>query len=132
MDKPTPGDDPQMQEPVGEDRQVKFFFEFDPAYRLVGANGMWGGMTPRGDMRLDFFVESHVVPEHVVNLITPDGGLGPELTRSPSPRGRIIRRLQMGVLLSAEQAESVADFIKQRVAEYRQKKGKMGQSEENP
>lgn len=108
-----------MPEPIGEDRQVQFLFEYDPGYRLVAANGMWGGITPRGDMRLDFFVESIAIPEEVVNLVTPDGTLGPELRRSPARR--VIRRLQFGVLLSLEQADSAADFLKEKIAEFRKR-----------
>jgi hypothetical protein len=106
-----------MPEPAGEDRQAKFFFEYDPSYRLVGANGIWGGVTPRGDLRLDFFVESIGIPEHVTNLITPDGKLGPELGRTPERR--FSRRLLVGVLLSMEQAESVAEFIQERVQQFK-------------
>jgi hypothetical protein len=107
--------DSTMPEPMGEDRQVKFLFEYDPGYRVIAANGMWGGITPRGDMRLDFFVESLGVPDHVTHLITPDQHLGPELNRS-QPEG-IVRRVQVGVLLSLDQGDSIADFIKQKIAE---------------
>lgn len=109
-----------MPEPVGEDRQVKFVFEYDPRYSLVAANGAWVGITPRSDIRIDFFVESLGNPDHVVNLITPQGQLGPELGRAPERR--LVRRMQMGVLLSLEQAESLADFLKSQIADFRQRK----------
>ena len=108
-----------MAEPKGEDRQVKFLFEYDQGYRLIGANGVWSGITPRRDMRLDFFVESVGVPEQVTHLVTENGGLGPELNRSPDHR--IVRRLQVGVLLSLDQAESIADFIKKQITEFKQR-----------
>lgn len=107
-----------MAEPVGEDRQLKFSFEYDPGYRIVAANGVWAGVTARGDIQLDFFVESHGVPAEVVNLITPEGSLGPELTRSPAER-KFVRRVQVGILLSIGQADDIADFIKAKVAEFR-------------
>lgn len=109
-----------MPDPVGEDRQAKFYYEYDPNYRLVAANGIWGGITPRGDVRLDFFVESVGIPESVTNLITPEGNLGPELSRSPERR--FIRRLQVGVLLSLEEAESISDFITEKIAEFRKRR----------
>ena len=110
-----------MVEPVGEDRQVKFFFEYDPAYRLVATNGAWLGITPRGDIRIDFFVESLGNPQEVVNLITPQGQLGPELSRTPPQQRRVERRLQVGILLTLDNAESIADFIKTQVADFRKK-----------
>jgi hypothetical protein len=112
-----------MPEPQGEDRQVKFHFETDPDYRIVAANGIWSGITPRGDMQLDFFVESIGAPSQVVNLVTPEGNLGNELSRSPEPR--IVRRMQIGILLSLEQADNIADFIKNQIAQFRkQREGK--------
>ena len=107
-----------MPDPVGEDRQVKFYFEHDPSYRVVAANGVWAGVTARGDIKLDFFVESHGTPTEVVNLITPEGSLGPELNRTP-PAPRINRRMQIGVLLSIEQADDIANFVKAKIAEFR-------------
>lgn len=111
-----------MVEPVGEDRQIKFLFEFDPGYRVVGANGIWAGITPRGDLRLDFFVESQRVPDEVAHLITKEGKLGPELRRSGASTGAtVVRRMQVGVLLSLEQADSIADFIKTKIADFKKK-----------
>lgn len=109
---------PVMAEPVGEDRQVKFFFEYDPSYRVVAANGAWMGITPRGDIRIDFFVESLGNPDQVVNLITPEGQLGPELSRYPVEK-RFVRRMQVGILLPLDQAESTADLIKKQIADFR-------------
>ena len=123
-----PGDESKMPEPVGEDRRVTFYYEHDPGYRLVPANGAWIGITPRGDIRVDFFVEAWGAPEHVVNLLTPSGELGPELARSPATR--ITRRMQVGVLLSLEQADSTADFIKAKIGEFRKRQEGSGKPEE--
>lgn len=111
-----------MAEPKGEDRQVKFQFEYDQGYRLIGANGVWSGITPRRDMRLDFFVESVGVPEQITHLVTEAGGLGAELNRLPEHR--IVRRLQVGVLLSLDQAESIADFIKKQITDFKKQTGR--------
>ncbi len=108
-----------MPEPQGEDRQVKFQFEYDSGYRVIGANGVWSGITPRSDMRLDFFVESVAIPDQVTHLVTQTAGLGAELSRSPEHR--IVRRLQVGILLSLEQAESIADFIKAQITDFRKR-----------
>ncbi|MEE8584157.1 MAG: hypothetical protein V3T83_04825 [Acidobacteriota bacterium] len=49
-------------------RELDFFFEYDPAYRTVPANGVWGGMTPRGEFLMDFYVEALAVPEQTVEV----------------------------------------------------------------
>lgn len=101
--------------------EIEFFFEYDPGYRIVAANGVWGGITPRGDIQLDFFVERQGVPESVRNRVTDQGGLGDETCRNPEKR--ITRRLQIGVLLSQEDADTLADFLKEKVARLEKSKG---------
>ena len=97
--------------------QIEFHFEYDPGYRLVGANGVWGEPTPRGDLRLDFYVEASTLPTRIMHAISPEGRVGPELRREPERR--FTRRIQLGILVSMDHAESIARFIQDKVAEYR-------------
>jgi hypothetical protein len=106
-----------MPEPAGEDRQISFTFEYDAGYRLVPVNGVWGGITPRGDLRLDFFVESMIIPSEVVNLVTTEGKLGQELRRTPEKK--YVRKMQVGLLLSIDHAETIAEFIKTKIKDFR-------------
>lgn len=102
--------------------EVEFFFEESADFKLIPANGMWGGITTRGDFRLDFFVETIATPESITYPLNPDGTLGPELKRKPSTR--YVRRLEAGVLMSLETAELLSGFIKDRIAEYKKLKAK--------
>ena len=95
--------------------ELQFFFEFDKEYRVVAANGVWIGNTPRGDLHLDFFVERLAIPESVTNKITDDGRLGDEISRQPERK--IVRRMQVGVLISVEQAQSLVNFLTTRISE---------------
>ncbi len=51
--------------PPSMPQEFEFFFEYDKDYRIVAANGVWGGITLRGDIHLDFFVERQDVPEWI-------------------------------------------------------------------
>lgn len=93
--------------------EIDFSFEYDKDYRILASNGVWGGVTTRGEMKLDFFVESLGIPDSIKNKVEKDGKLGDEITRSPEKR--YIRRLQVGVLLSQVQALSLAEFIQQHI-----------------
>lgn len=97
--------------------EIEFFFEYDPEYRIVASNGVWGGMTPRGEFRLDFFVESIGIPDSVKNKIGQDGKLGKEISRNPEKK--FVRRLQVGVLLTQKHAESLSEFIQKRLKEFK-------------
>ena len=95
------------------DEKVVFEYAAASQFRLVPANGAHGGITRRGDFRIDFFVESAGLPEQVVHSVTPDG-LGPEIERSPDPM-RVIREAQVGVVMHVDQARSLAHWILDRI-----------------
>jgi hypothetical protein len=103
--------------------KLEFFFEYDPGFHIFPTNGVWGGLTPRGDLHLEFFVESVATPERVVNAIEGTR-LGQEIERSPARR--LIRRVQVGVLMSLDQAEALARFIDERLAEFKTIQAKEG------
>jgi len=98
-------------------KEIEFSLLEDSNYRIVPANGMWCGITTKGDFRMDFFVESREMPESVKHRVNPEGTLGAVI--SQKTRGVIVRELQVGVLVSIENAESIANFIKDRIAEFR-------------
>lgn len=102
-------------DPVSAEKQIRFEFQYAPDYKVYAANGAWGGVTTRGDIKLDFFVESPKNPEAVLNTVLPDGTLTEE-QRLGLPERTHTRLIQCGVLMSIEQAESLADFIKQKTA----------------
>ena len=95
--------------------QVEFFFELDKDYRIVAANGVWGGITTRGQIHLDFFVEKQAIPDSVVNQVKEDGVIGEII--SIRPQKKIVRRMQVGVILSEHEAGNLAEFLKSRLEE---------------
>lgn len=97
---------------------VRIEFERSPAYRLVAADGAWGGPTPRGHILVEFFVDVPSSPLSVTHGLTEDGQLGPELERSPAVQDnapRVSREIQIGVLLSPDDAEGVARWLLDQV-----------------
>jgi hypothetical protein len=101
---------------------VKFVFEKSPDYRIIAANGVWGGVTPQGHLKLDLFVDSIITPESITHNILKDGRLGDEIAREPS--GKIVtRELQIGVVLPVNIAETIGKWILARVQEAKSASG---------
>jgi hypothetical protein len=94
-------------------KEIKASYEYDPDYRLVAANGVFGGITPRGELRVDFFAEYTAAPRSVELRITQDGQVTEEKEATP----RLIRRIQMGVLLSPDHVESFANWFRAKADE---------------
>jgi hypothetical protein len=116
-----------MQDP---ENAVRIEFERSPNYRILPADGAWGGPTPRGHILINFFVDVPVAPLSVTHSLTEEGQLGPELDRSPATqenRPRVSREFEVGVLLSPEDAEGVARWLLSQVEMLR---GDLGPDEE--
>lgn len=104
--------------------KITFRFSKDDHYRLLPINGVWGGPTPRGDIMVDFFHESQALPEVVTHAVTPDGQFGNELKRTP--RSEFHRTVLVGMMLTAEQAESIGRWLQEKAREVRARSGEKG------
>ena len=93
-------------------KKVKFRFVRDGGYRFVPVNGVWGGVTPRGDITADFFHEALTCPESVTYAVTEADGLGAEVERQlDDPSSQVTRSLMFGIVLIPEHAESIGQWL---------------------
>lgn len=104
--------------------KITFRFKKDDNYRLIPVNGVWGGATPRGDIRVDLFHESFSLPEVITQAVTPDAKLGKELERTPP--STVQRKVLVGMVLTAEQAESIGRWLQEKAREVRAGVGQKG------
>jgi hypothetical protein len=108
-----------------EQKKIKIVFKKGADYRLLPINGAWGGMTPRGDFILDFFVEHNTTPDSIIHEITPEGKLGGIIEKHPGDEQGVLfvtRELVGGILMSVEHAKSIADFISDKCADFEKDK----------
>ena len=92
--------------------EIRIEWEYDKNYRLVPANGMWGGITPRGDLRIEFFVECSPVPgPGETLLIKEEGGFYQEDRERPE-RPALVRKIQVGVMVAPEHVSSFMEWFR--------------------
>jgi len=92
-------------------------------YKILNANGAWGGVTPRGDYLIHFYYE-YVNPPEVETLEISTEGVR-RISRTPeTPNNR--RDLIVGISLPLDHAEGIANWILNNVKQFREamKKGK--------
>ena len=95
-------------------KEIEFVFETDKDFRTIAANGAWVGTTTRQDVMIEFFVEQLARPQTVIHAVGENGRVGDEIKRTPEKK--FVRKVQVGVMLSADTAEAIANAILQRVA----------------
>jgi hypothetical protein len=100
-------------------KNITFCFQQDEDYRLIPVNAVWGGVTPRGDIKVDLCHESEAQPEVVTHEVRPDSTLGKEIKRTPSPS--IERTVLVGMVLVPEHAESIGRWLQDKAREARER-----------
>jgi hypothetical protein len=97
------------EEQTEQPPQVRFDFIKSNAFRVVHADGIWGGPTPNGLLLMAFFNERVSIPTQVTHAVKPDGSLGPETERIR--RSAIVREVEVAVMLNPHVARSIRDWL---------------------
>lgn len=87
------------------------------AFRVVHADGIWGGPTPRGYITMSFFSERAPIPTEITHASRPAktlaGVLGPELGRK-SKEG-IIREVEVEVVVDLPMAKGLITWLQGKI-----------------
>lgn len=97
-----------MAEPRG--RKITISTKKTEGFRVYPAEGALGGITPSQMYQINFYIETPNIPTNIKHELTEDGKLGPQISQNVSG-GDVIRELQTAVLMTVQQAESLARWI---------------------
>jgi len=100
------GFDPRDME-RSEEVDIKFRTSDD--HQTVYANGVYGGMTTRGDMHLDFVTDRSERPKTQSFKVNKDGSLGRQVGEEGGEG--VIRERQVSVFLKPDNAFSIATWM---------------------
>jgi len=104
---------PNKPEDKEQPEKIDVEYEYDPDYRLVAANGVFGGVTPRGELRIDFFAEYPPAPGSGEVTYRNKGGKLVEETKK-SKDAKLVRRIQVGVLVSPHHIDGFAKWFREK------------------
>lgn len=101
---------------MGNEIKIKYIFEegYNPKY----VNGAYGGVSPMGEIIVNFYLERIPLPKEDIHELKPNGQIGSIKERKPEDFNNImIRYIQNGIVLSLEQAESVYAWLGNNIEE---------------
>lgn len=101
--------------------QIRICNERDLGYRTIASNYFIVGWTGTGEMSIDFAIQNAALPEYTDHeLLDVDGNkrIGKDL-KNPIETPRIVRRFQIGVLLSPEGAMVLSKLLVDTVENYK-------------
>ena len=94
----------------------KYIFQYD--YNPIYVNGAHGGISPRGELVMNFYLERQPLPNEIVHEITPAGTIGPETAVDPSDLTRsLVRQVINGVVVNYQTARELHYWLGEKLKE---------------
>jgi hypothetical protein len=96
-------------------KQVKFDYLKSNSFRVVHADGAWGGITPTLNIFMAFFSERPPIPKQTVFEVKPDGRVGSEIQEKRDARDAIIREVEIGVQMNLAAAKALLAWLDEKI-----------------
>lgn len=97
-----------------EVKKVKFKYLFDKSYNPVYCTGGFGGITPKNEIVLNFFMERQPIPYSETREINPDGTLGSLIDIEPNndlESVQVIRNVETGIIIDLDTAKDIYTWL---------------------
>ncbi len=93
--------------------RIKFKYVIPEDLRDYYVNGMWGGVTPRGEIHMQFYNERHPIPKSITHKINNDTILGEVLEHDKG--GDVVRAVQTSVVMDLSTAIAIRDWLNEKI-----------------
>lgn len=98
--------------------ELTFKYIFNYAYNPVYVNGAHGGVSPRGELVMNFYLERPPLPEEIKHEINANGTIGEVTTEEPRDlSSSMVRYVDNGVILNYESARNLYFWMGERLKE---------------
>jgi hypothetical protein len=94
---------------------LKYLFEED--YNPKYVNGGYGGINPKGEIVLNFYLERSALPTSQTFKIN-DGKLESEITEERKPsdhKNSFVRYIQNGIVLNLQSAKEIKSWLEDKI-----------------
>jgi len=105
---------PENTKPTSQsNKEIEFHYLKTNNYRSYHVDGVFGGITPNGNIYMELFLERGPTPRSVLHEFNSDGSLGKELSRQG--KTGLIREVEAGVVLNPATAEAIRSWLAQKI-----------------
>lgn len=96
---------------------VEFHYIKSNYFRVVHADGVYGGATPKAMIAMNFFSERLPIAQRVVYGVSEDGVLGNEVESERVGKTGVVREVEVEVLIDVPNAEALISWLQTRIKE---------------
>ena len=97
--------------------KIRFHYIKSNDFKIVHVDGVFGGLTPTGDIFVSLFNQRPPIPQITVQAIKESGELGDEILAERVSKDGIIRQLEVGISMRPDVAEAFVKWLQERLAE---------------
>lgn len=103
---------------MSDKAKITFNYHFSENYNPIYVNGAYGGVGPKGEIIINFFLERPGIPISHTHEINNDGSLSSKPKSVPqNPLSNTIRFIETGIVLSFESAKRIHTWLGQKIEE---------------
>jgi len=103
-----------------EGGELKFDYIKSNLFRVIHVDGAWGSITPSLSIQMAIFNERRAIPKQTVQVINPDGTIGPEIQEKRVERDALIREVEADLVMDLQTAKNIIIWLQQRVTQIEQ------------
>jgi hypothetical protein len=94
---------------------IAFEYVKSNQFRVVHADGVWGGVTNQANVQVAFFSERQAIPRRIVHRVETDSTLGPEIEEDRVTRGGFVREVEVDVVMNIGTAIALRDWLNDKI-----------------
>lgn len=99
-------------------QQIIFKYLFAEDYNPVYVNGAHGGVSPRGELVVHFYLERPGIPVAITQEVNSNGTIGQVIEEVPEDFSQTLyRAVESGIVLNSESARTIHGWLGERIKE---------------
>jgi hypothetical protein len=103
---------------VAKNPHINFKYIFNYTYNPVYVNGAHGGISPRGELVVNFYMERPPLPNQITHEINANGTIGEVVVEEPADlNNSMVRYVDNGVILNYDAARNIHFWLGERIKE---------------
>jgi hypothetical protein len=120
--------DESTEEPVPTEISIDYIKSNH--FRVIHADGAWGGLTARGAIHMGLFSERPTIPQTQVYRVTDEGKLGTPIPERTKKRDAdMVREVEVEVIMSYDTAQALYNWLGDKLRTMRRFSGLNGNEE---
>lgn len=94
------------------EHEVVFKYVKSNFFRVIHADGAWGGLSPRGDIHISFYNERAAIPDSSSFTVAEEGIVKPEQFTTSS---KLVREIEADIIVDLLTAKSLHNWLANKI-----------------